>query len=136
MADLGAVMDDLGEALKTIENLRVFTYFPGSISPPTAIVDFPESIAYDLTFGRGSDRMTFTVYLVVGESDARTTRDRLAQYTNGTGSNSVKQAIESYSPEAYSSARVTSVDFGAWTVAAVRYLAASFTVDVIAPGGN
>jgi hypothetical protein len=72
----------------------------------------------------------------VGKADARTTTDRLSRYANGSGTESVKRAIDSYSASSYSSARVTNVQFGAWTLAATSYLAATFDVEVLAPGGN
>lgn len=127
--NVSAVMDELATALSTIDGLRVFAYFPDRIVPPAAVVDFPE-LDYDATFGRGADRASFSVYVLVSPVDARSTRDRLLAWPP-----LVKAAIEAHSPTAYGSARVTRVSFNhSLPVAGVEYAAASFSVDVFGPG--
>lgn len=131
---LDDVMDEVGEALDTIEGLRVFPYWADRITPPAAIVGFPDSYEFDQTYGRGSDRFVLPVLVLVGQADARTARDSLAKYVHGSGSASVKSAIESHTPTSYDSARVQGVEFGTVTVAGTPYLAATFLINIIGPG--
>lgn len=132
--NVGSVMDALGSALETIDGLRVFPYWADRVTPPFAIVEFPEKIDYDLTMVRGGDRLSIKVIVGVARTDARTARDVLAVYADGSGASSVKAAIEAHTATAYGSVRVQSADFGLVTVAAVEYLAATFTVDIIGVG--
>jgi hypothetical protein len=134
--DLADVMDDLGAALETIDGLRVFPYWADKITPPAAIVGFPESLDFDETMGRGLDRMDIPVIVLVARRDGRSTRGRLTRYVAGSGDESVKAAVEGYAATAYQSARVERVEFGAATVAGIEHLSATFSVDVIGPGGD
>jgi hypothetical protein len=128
------VMDELGDALDTISGLRVFPYWVDKVSPPAAIVGFPEELTYDATYGRGSDSITLPIIVVVGRVNARSTRDRVAQYTDGTGMTSAKTAIESHSATSYDSARVERVEFGTASIGGTEYLAATFHVDITGSG--
>lgn len=132
--DLFDVSTDLGAALDTIDGLRVFDYWADRITPPAAVVEWPESIAYDAAMARGADRLTLPVLVAVGKADARSAWEQLAAYAAGSGASSVKAAIERHPPISYDSARVTRVEFGVTVVASVEYLAATFTVDLIGRG--
>ena len=133
---LSAVMDDLGTALGTIDGLRVFPYWADRISPPAAVVAWPDPLTYDSTMRRGGDRAEIPVIVLVGKVDTRTSRDELAAYADGSGSSSVKARIEAHTPTAYDSARVTRCEFGVITVASVEYLAATFYIDITGPGAS
>lgn len=123
---LSDVMDEVGTALGTITDLRVFAYFPDKIPPPAAVVDFPD-VTYDAAMARGADRITLPVTVLVSRVDSRTTRDRLLDLAG-----QVKAAIEAHTPTAYDSARVMSVEFNhSYTYAGVDYAAAGFSVDII-----
>lgn len=91
--DVNTAMDAIGTALATITGLRVFDFPPGSASPPFAFVDLP-SITYDHTHARGTDRATFPVLVAVGSASDRASRDAISAYTAGTGSSSVKAAVD------------------------------------------
>lgn len=129
-------MDDLGSALGSITGLRVFPYWADTITPPAVIVGFPESLDYDETMGRGGDHLQLPVIVVVARRDGRSSRNRLTKYVAGTGTDSVKAAIEAYAATAYHSARVERVEFGTATVAGVEHLSATFDVDLIGPGSG
>lgn len=133
--NLAGVMDDLGAALETIPGLRVFPYWTDRITPPAAIVGWPEPLTFDATYFRGSDRAEIPIYVAVGKVDARSARDTMARYADGAGSYSVKAAVEAHAATAYGSARVMRVEFDVLTVAAVDYLAATFVVDLTGKGG-
>lgn len=134
--DLAAVMDDLGTALEMVAGLRVSPYWADRVTPPFAIVEFPEKIDYDATMVRGGDQMTVKILVGVARVDARTGRDALAAYADGSGALSVKAAIEAHAPTAYGSVRVQSAVFGVVSVAGVDFLAATFTADIIGIGGQ
>lgn len=132
--DIGAVMDDLGLALEQIDGLRVFPYWTDRLTPPAAIVGWPDPLTFDTTFGRGSDRTEIPVHVAVGKHNARSSRDLLSKYADGSGPRSVKAAVESHQATAYDTARVVRVEFDVLTVAAVDYLAATFYIDITGTG--
>lgn len=127
-------MDELGTALQGIGGLRVFPYWAERITPPAAVIGWPDPLTYDATMRRGGDRLDLPVMVLVGKVDSRTARDRVSAYADGAGAASVKAVIESHPPTAYDSARVTQCEFGVISVAAVEYLAATFTVNIIGTG--
>lgn len=131
---LSAVMDDLGAALATIDGLRVFAYWADRITPPAAVVGWPDPLTYDSTLRRGSDAITVPIMVMVGRADARSSRDQLAAYADGAGASSVKAAIEAHPATAYDSARVVRAEFDAVVISGVDYLAATFFVDLIGKG--
>lgn len=132
--DLAAVMDDLGAGLGAIPRLRVFPYWATSITPPAAVIGWPDPLDYDSTMARGADRLSLPLMVMVGAVDSRTSRDRVAAFANGTGEQSIKAALESHEPTAYDVCRVARCEFGVITVAGTEYLAATFTVDILAQG--
>lgn len=132
--NVAMVMDEIGAALKTIAGLKVFPYSASKVTPPAAIVGWPDPYTYDDTMGRGSDRLTIPVYVVVGNVSARASRDAIARYADGSGEASVKAAIEAADYESCDSIRVESCEFGTTTVAGTEYLLATFQMDVTGAG--
>jgi len=137
--DLAAVMDELGDRLATINGLRVHRWPPDNISPPAAIVSYPDSYEFDATYSRGTDRVEVPVIVVVGKVSERAARARLSRYVAGSGPASVKHVLERAGDPAQpytaiDSLRVTRVDFDVVTIAGTDYLAATFTVDIAAKG--
>lgn len=129
-------MDELGTALSSVDGLRVFPYSADRVTPPAAIVGWPDVIDYDTTFGRGSDSMVLPVWVVVGKVDARSSRNTLAAYLDGSGSSSVKAAVDGGTYTACDSATVTGVPNGVESVsiAGTEYLAAIFNVSITGKG--
>lgn len=132
--NLGQVMDDLGAALATIDKLRVFPYWADKVTPPAAVVTWPDPLTYDATMIRGADQAELDVLVLVGKVNARSARDALAKYADGSGEHSVKTAVESHQATAYDTARVARAEFGVITVAGVEYLAATFTIEITGRG--
>lgn len=131
---LDDVMDEVAARLGTIAGLRVFPYPADSVSPPAAIVSYPEKYTFDETYGRGMDRMTLPVVVVVGKPTDRASRDRIAQYCDGAGPASVKAAVEAGKYVACDTVRVTGIEFDVVTVAGTDYLAALFDLDIAGAG--
>lgn len=144
---LADIMTYLGIALEDVAPLRVYPFPPKSAQPPFAFVDMPDSVDYDLTMGRGSDRFTLKVYVGVADVVDRATQAALAGFAAGDGALSVKQAIEAKrgfvldSPafgvldvsslaSIVGSLRVTRAEFGRITLAAGEYAGITFLVDV------
>jgi hypothetical protein len=128
-----AVMAEIGSKLGAIEGLRVFPYNVGKVPPPGAVVGLPEDIAFDQTYGRGSDAITLPVWVLVAKSSDRAANHELAAYLSGSGARSVKAAVDSTDTNAYTSCdtvTVTTAVTGAYTSGGVDMLGAEFTVDI------
>lgn len=123
---LATVMADIGEALETIDGLKVFAFPPQQAVPPFAFVGMPESIDYDLTMGRGFDRYTVPVYVATG---AATARDAAVSQQAWADGESIKAAVEAITDF---SCRVTRATFTTIGVAAADYAAVVFSIDVAA----
>lgn len=91
-------INDIREALKTnlqnITNLRVYDLIPDVITPPCAVVgqlDF----TFDIDNMRGLDQASVDVYVIVQRISERTGQEKLDNYLAGSGSGSIKTALES-----------------------------------------
>lgn len=134
--DVADVMSEVGDALDTISGLRVFRYPVDNATPPAAIVSYPENITFDATYGRGMDRMTLPVVVVVGKVWDRSTRDLIAAYAAGSGAESVKAAIDGHTYTACDVVRVTGAEFDVMTIAGTDFIAALFDVDIAGQGSS
>lgn len=131
--DLADVMDAISARLDTIDGLRVF--LPGQkISPPAAVVLFPETLTFDETYGRGMDRLSLPVSLAVGRVSDRSARKQLAAYCDGAGPSSVKAVLESGTYTAFDEVRVESIDFDYVTHEGSVLAEALFTLDIAGSG--
>lgn len=129
------VMDEIAASMGTIDGLRVWPYPPGSVTAPAAIVSYPERIAFDLAYGRGMDRWTLPVVLVVGKPTDRVSRRDLSGYTDITGIRSIKNAIEGDGTHtAFDEVQVTSVEFDVVEIGGVEHMAAIFELDIAGSG--
>jgi hypothetical protein len=128
------VMDEVADQLDTIAGLRVFAFPPDSLTPPAAIVSYPDEIVYDATYGRGMDRLTLPVVVVVGRLSDRATKGLLTDYTDGTGGGSIKAVVEAGTYTAFDTVRVTRAEFDAIRIGSTDYLAGMFDLDVAGQG--
>lgn len=131
------VVAEIAEKLDTIPGLRVFPYAAGKVPVPAAIVGLPDEIAFDQTFGRGMDAMTLPMWVLLSQADIKSATDRLADYLNGSGSESVKAAVDSTNTNTYSACdtvTITSAVVGSFGSGGVDYLGAEFTVQVSGSG--
>lgn len=133
--DIGNVMDEIAAALRTVTpKLRVHPYYVTSVTAPAAIVGLPDDYKFDATMGRGTDHAVFPVYVLVGKVNASTARNHLGKYANGSGTGSVKAAIEAHTYTACDTPAVRGAEFGTFTSGGVDYLSATFTIDVHGTG--
>jgi hypothetical protein len=127
-------MDQVTTQLDTIGGLRCFGYPPDSITPPAAIVTYPEEIIFDSTYNRGADTVVLPVIVAVGKVHDRATRNLVDAYLAGSGAASIKAVIQAGTYTAFDSVRVTRAEFDIVTIGSGDYLAAVFDLDIIGDG--
>lgn len=131
--DTELVMDEVEQALRTVDDLRVMVVGEAP-KPPAAYVSYPESINYDNEYGRGSDTMNLQVVVVIGRTNARQTRKDLARFSDGNDTGSIKTALETFTYQQVEVLVVKSVVFDVVRIAAIDYMAGLFNIE--ATGGG
>jgi len=94
MININGVRDALKANLQTITNLRVYDLIPDVVVPPCAAVgqlDF----TFDIDNARGLDQASVDIYVIVQRISERTGQDKLDLFLAGSGTGSIKTAIES-----------------------------------------
>jgi hypothetical protein len=135
MASITDLRNGIANNLATIAGLRTSATIPDQINPPIAVV-VPQSITYDTAFARtGGDQHEFIVTVIVGRVDERSAQNRLDAYCSGTGTGSIKTAIESDKTLGGKAFTCRCTDLRNYTqisLADSTYLAAEFVVQVYA----
>lgn len=130
---ISLIRQALAANLATITGLRTAAEVPDLPNPPIAVVAL-RSVTYDGAFDGGLTNYNFAVTVIVGRAAEREAQRRLDAYIS-TGTSSVKSAVESdktLGGNAYD-CRVVSMDsVGSLSISDTTYLAADFTVTVIA----
>ena len=130
MALVSELRDGLKANLATITGLRTADTVPDNPNPPIAVI-IPQSISYDDTFQRGMNTYTFSVLVIVQRSSERTGQNSLDAFVSGTGTKSVKRAIEidkTLGGKAFD-VRVTDLrNYGDITIGEINYFSAEFIV--------
>lgn len=132
--NLADVMQAVADRLDTVQGLRVFAYPPDALHPPAAVVTYPETYTFDATYGRGMDQISLPLVVVVGRVSDRASRDVIGAYVDGSGTQSVKQVVESGTYTAFDTVRVADVVFDMISIGGTVYLAATFTLDIAGKG--
>jgi hypothetical protein len=123
----------LAANLATISGLRTAAEVPDLPNPPIAIVAL-NNVSYDGAFAKGLTNYTFLITVIVGRSAEREAQRKLDAYIS-PGATSVKNAVESdktLGGYAYDCRVVSMNSVGSLTISDTTYLAADFTVTVIA----
>ena len=130
---ISLIRSRLAANLATIPGLRTAAEVPDLPNPPVAIVAL-NSVSFDRAYAKGMTSYTFVITVIVGRAAEREAQRKLDGYIT-PGANSVKNAVESdktLGGYAYD-CRVVSMDsVGSLTISDTTYLAADFTVTVIA----
>lgn len=134
--NLANVMKAVAAQLATIADLNVYSFPPDKVEPPAAVVSYPDDYTFDATYGRGADKLTLPVVLVVGKVDQESTRDALGAYVDGSGARSIKAVVEAGVYTAFGTVRVAGVEFDVVTVAGVDLMAALFSFDIAGSGNT
>jgi hypothetical protein len=130
---ISLIRQGIATNLATIAGLRTAAEIPDNPSPPIAVVSL-SSVDFDGAFNKGLTRYNFLVTVVVGRVAEREAQRRLDAYIS-TGSSSVKYAVESdktLGGNAYDCRVVSMNSIGSLSISDNTYLAADFTVTVIA----
>jgi hypothetical protein len=130
---IGLIRQALATNIGKVAGLRTAAEMPDLPNPPIAVVSL-SSVEYDGAFAKGLTRYNFTVTVIVGRVAEREAQRRLDAYIS-TGSSSVKYALESdktLGGNAYDCRVVTMNSVGSLSINDTTYLAADFTVTVIA----
>lgn len=128
-------MEDLAARLRSIPDLRVHDSPPGSVSPPAAVVGFPDAVTFDAGYHRGLDRLEIPIIVVVGKPSEAAARHNLNVYCASTGAKSIKQVLESASYDAFDTLRLAGFEFAVITIGTTDYLAAVGTAEITGTGG-
>ncbi|MEV4846134.1 hypothetical protein AB0K20_23315 [Micromonospora matsumotoense] len=132
--ELDAVVAEVRQALGTI-GLSLPEWGVQRIHPPAAMVALPERIAFDQTYGRGSDSIEgLPVLVLVARPTSPEARREIAEYAAGAGPKSVKAAIEAHQFTAADEVTVVSAEFDVVTLLATEYLVAQFNLDIVGRG--
>ena len=128
------VAEEIVTQLDTISGLRCHKGPPDSITPPAGILVLPDAIDFDETYGRGSDRMSWPLLVVVARVSDRTVMERIGVYCDGSGASSVKAVLEAGTYTAFHTLRVTRVEFDVLNWQNTDYHAAIFDLDIFGQG--
>jgi hypothetical protein len=135
VASVSAIRDGLKTNLATITGLRAYDTVPGDLAVPAAVVEPDEPvISYDSTFARGSDELYFSVLVLVQIGTVRGAQDNLDAYLAGSGSGSIKAAVESDERLGgiVSYVRVTRADgYGTYEFNGIKYAGVRFRIEVL-----
>jgi hypothetical protein len=131
---ISQVRAELADRLARIDGLRVFRYVPKTISPPAAVVGWPEPVDYDGTLGRGMDSLTVPVLVAVSDLHAESASDAVDAYLDGHGPRSVKAVLDGGDYGACDAVIVSEARVEPISVAGIPYLAAIFDVAVTGQG--
>jgi hypothetical protein len=134
--NLAAVMDEVAARAREITGLHAYEWPVGKINGAAAVVSYPETgIEYDGTYGRGMDRITgLPLHLAFPQPNEKFTRDTLAGWSRGTGSTSIKAALERGRYTSCGDVHVTSCTFDVTTIGGADYMVATFHLDITGAG--
>jgi hypothetical protein len=126
------VRNGLKTNLTTITGLRCFDIIPDSVPLPAAVVGQLD-LTFDTSMARGLDTAEIEILLIVGRMSERAGQNKLDGYLAGSGSSSIKAAIEADKTlgGACSTLRVTTATAGTITNAGADMLAYRYQVEVI-----
>lgn len=94
MIKISKVREALGKNIETISGIRVYDTIPDVVVPPCAVVgqlDF----TFDVNNARGLDQASVDIFVIVQRISERAGQDKLDELLAGTGSKSIKTALES-----------------------------------------
>src|SRR5690606_16176894 len=107
---------------------RVYLYWPGSITPPVAVLGAPLSGSYHRTFQNGLSDVETSVWVLVGRADVRSAVAKVSDVI--LGAKSVRDALEGQETGAWGALNVSSWVVETVEIGPIQYLAAKFTVTI------
>ncbi len=125
------VRDGLKTRLQTITGLRAYDLIPDTVVPPCAVVgqlDF----TFDINNARGLDQAQVDVLVIVQRFSERAGQDKLDAYLAGSGSSSIKTAIEGDRTlgGTVNTLRVTGAEAGTYDSQGVTFLSYRYRITI------
>ena len=125
------VRDGLKTNLQTITGLRAYDLIPDTVVPPCAVIgqlDF----TFDIDNARGLDQAQDDVLVIVQRFSERAGQDKLDAYLAGSGSTSIKAAIESDRTlgGTVNTLRVTGAEAGTYDSQGVTFLSYRYRITI------
>jgi len=125
------IRSGLKKNIETIKGLRVYDLIPSPAVAPAAVIgqlDF----TFDLSNARGVDQATLDVIVLVHRMSERSGQIELDKYLAGSGTSSIKAAIESDRSlgGACSTLRVTAAQAGAYFSGEIEFLSYKYSITV------
>ena len=125
------VRDGLETRLQTITGLRAYDLIPDMVVPPCAVVgqlDF----TFDIDNARGLDQAQVDVLVIVQRFSERAGQDKLDAYLAGSGSTSIKAAIEGDRTlgGTVNTLRVTGAEAGTYDSQGVTFLSYRYRITI------
>ncbi len=125
------VRDGLKTRLQTISGLRCYDLVPDQVNPPAAVVgqlDF----TFDIDNARGLDQANVDVIVIVQRFSERAGQNRLDAYLAGSGTGSIKAAIEGDRTlgGACQTLRVTSAESGSYESNGSNFLSYRYRITI------
>lgn len=128
------VSAEIAAVLDTIPQLNTFPYWAKKVPVPGVTVGLPESIEYDQTYGRGLDKMTVPLLVLVGLVSDRASAKELGAYMDGEGARSFKAVLNGHIWTSCDDVFVASCQPDTYSSGGVALLGAEFKVDVYGQG--
>jgi len=134
-ANISTLRANAATLLDAITAIRkVYDYIPDTAPPTPCGIIGNVSVVWDDSMQRGLDSYTFEVYAVVSRMSERSGTDELDALLAGSGSGSVKTALEAGSPtrtlnDAVSTVRVTTATPISITMGGVEFFAYRYEVE-------
>ena len=131
ITDVNGVRDALKVNLQTISRLRIYDTIPDVVVPPCAIVgqlDF----TFDIDNARGLDQASVDIFVLVQRISERAGQDKLDLLLAGSGSGSIKTALESDRTLGglVDTLRVISADSGTYTSGETSFLSYRYNLTI------
>ena len=128
------VLAEIADQLDTIPKLNVFPFWAKKVPVPGATVGPPEKIEFDQTYGRGSDKMTVPILVLVGAVSSEQSIRDLSAYMDGEGARSFKVVLNGYEWTTCDDVMVTECVPDTYTSGGVTLLGAEFTALITGQG--
>ena len=136
--NLSEIAIEITEKLSPIEGLNAFSFQPGSIIPPAAIVlnPSPGDFVYSRTYRRGMDSCTLPLIVFVGRADNRQAQADARLYIDGSGPRSIIETLESATYATLHTIKVTTGGIDSVMMGGQEMLAALFDMEITGSGSG
>ncbi len=133
--NVAELMIESASVMGLITGINWLSWPAKTITAPGGYASYPQRVAYDLTYGRGADRIeNLPLTMLTGNVTDRSARDLAGRWTEGSGAASLKARFEAHKWESCSEAVIKEATFDVEQIASVSYLAVVFMIDATGKG--